>query len=184
MCCAWFILGMANLWLFPYRTNFLLEEELGIGMTPQDVVLLVVVIPEACRFCASPVFAWLFDRINFIVLRMVINLFFALYTYCFFASDRFETIVFGSIFLGIAQGGGSFAWQLWVTKIAPPDQAPTYMVIHTTLTGLRRFCCPAVGLWALHNWGGESCGLISASLIGVATLMFLPLVKMGSRFQH
>jgi MFS family permease len=184
MCLAWFVLGMANLWLFPYRTNYLLEPDLGPALEPQQVVLLVVMVPELLRLLSSPLFAWLFDRINFILLRMVINIFFALYALFFFGSQGFWGLLVGAIFLGIAQGGGSFAWQLWVTKIAPAEKAPTYMLIHTTLTGLRRFCCPAIGLWALHNWGSQNCGLVSAILILLATLMFLPLLKMAGRFQH
>lgn len=184
MCLAWFVLGMANLWLFPYRTNYLLEPDLGPGLTPQQVVVLVVLVPELVRLLSSPLFAWCFDRINFILLRMVINVFFGLYAIFFFTSHGLLGLSLGSIFLGIAQAGGSFAWQLWVTKIAPAEKAPTYMLIHTTLTGMRRFCCPAVGLWALQNWGPQHCGMVSAMLILLATLMFLPLLKMADRFQH
>ena len=71
-----------------------------------------------------------------------------------------------------------------MTKIAPAEKAATYMIIHSTLTGVRRFFCPMVGLWALNVWGGSFCSYVSAALMLVSTLMLLPVLSMGSRFEH
>jgi predicted MFS family arabinose efflux permease len=184
MCLAWFILGAGNLWLYPYRTNYLVEAGLGPELSPSEAVTLVVIIPELLRFVTAPIYARLFDQMNFIVLRMIINAFFAIYALIFFSSSSYHGVLLGSIFLGLAHGGGSFAWNLWVTKIAPAEKAATYMIIHSTLTGVRRFLCPMMGLWALNVWGGTYCSYVSASLMLVSTLMLVPILSMGSRFKH
>lgn len=185
MCSSWFILGAANLWLLPYRTNYLIEKGLGPELSARDAILLIVIVPECIRMCVAPIYARLFDRLNFIFLRMVINAFFALYCITFFTAQSFSTALLGSTFMGLAMGGGTFAWQLWVTKIAPANKAPTYMIIHTTLTGVRKVFCPLVGLWALNHWGGSTCSAISFSMICFATLMLVPVLSLGKqRFNH
>lgn len=185
MCIAWFLMGTANLWLYPYRTNYLLEDQFGFKMSPEMVVLLVVMVPEGFRMISSPVFAWLFDRMNFIVLRMILNSLFGVYTIVFFTSTTFAGALAGMALLGIAQGGGMIAWQLWVTRLAPKEKAPRYMAVHTFLTGVRKVITPLLGLWALQNWGGETCALISVLLISISITMMAFLIPMGKqRFNH
>jgi len=185
MCIAWFMMGTANLWLYPYRTNYLLEDQFGHNMSPEMVVLLVVMVPECLRLVSSPIFAWLFDRINFILLRMFLNALFGIYTIIFFTSTSFAGALIGMMVLGVAQGGGMIAWQLWVTRLAPKEKAPGYMAVHTFLTGIRRVCTPLLGLWALQNWGGLACSSISLVLIGVSIIMMAFLIPMGrQRFVH
>jgi hypothetical protein len=184
MCSAWFILGAANLWIYPYRTNYLIEVGLGPELPASQAVFFVVLVPETLRFLSAPLYAKLFDRLNFITLRMGINALFASYAIIFFSSQHMLGIWTGSILLGLALGGGSFAWNLWVTKIAPPHKAPTYMIIHSTLTGIRRLGCPLIGLYALQNLGGSTCAIISAILMTISTLMLIPVLNMGNRFSH
>ena len=185
MSIAWFLMGTANLWLLPYRNNYLLEEQFGFQLDPKVVVALVVLVPELMRMITSPIYAWLFDRMNFIFLRMLLNAMFAVYAIVFFTATTFSGVLIGMVILGMAQGGGMIAWQLWVTRLVPKEKAPRYMAVHTFLTGVRKVSTPLLGLWALQNWGGATCASISVGLIIASIVMMVFLLPMGKqRFNH
>lgn len=185
ICFAWFILGAGNLWLYPYRTNFLMEAPFGHELNAKETLFLVVVIPEAIRMITAPIYAMAFDRFNFVALRMMINTFFIFYCYIFFSSTTYLGVFIGSCFQGLAMGGGTIAWQLWVTRLAPKGQASTYMAIHTFLTGIRKILCPMLGLWALQDIGPDTCAWISAGMILCSTLMLFPVLSYGkTRFEN
>jgi len=38
ICLCWFLLGAGNLWIMPYRTNLLVEEEFGFQYSPEKVL--------------------------------------------------------------------------------------------------------------------------------------------------
>lgn len=179
ICITWFILGAANLWTYPYRTNYLMEPEFGHQLSLQETLLLVVIIPESIRMLTAPLYAYAFDKFNFVVLRMTINLFFAVYCITFFSATSYSGVLIGSMFQGLAMGGGSIAWQLWVTKLAPQGESSTYMSVHSFLTGVRKITFPLLGLWSLHNLGATTCGIISSAFIILATVMLIPVIKSG-----
>lgn len=185
ICAAWFILGAGNLWLYPYRTNYLMEAPFGHNLDAKETLFLVVVIPETIRMLTAPLYAFAFDRFNFVILRMLINIFFIFYCFTFFSSTSYTGVFIGSCFQGLAMGGGSIAWQLWVTRLAPTGQSSTYMAIHTFLTGVRKILCPILGLWALQGIGPNTCAWISAAMIFFSTIMLIPVISFGkTRFEN
>ena len=132
-----------------------------------------------------PVYAYLFDRINFIILRIIINSFFALYIVFFFMGNSLVYHIIGMCFIGLGFGGGSLAWRLWVTKIAPKDKVSAYMAIHSGLTGIRMMFTPLVGLYGLNTLGPKTCGIISLILISSSVVMLFFVIKYGTvRFKH
>jgi predicted MFS family arabinose efflux permease len=185
ICLAWFVLGAGNLWLYPYRTNYLMEASFGHELSAKETLFLVVVMPEAIRMATAPIYAFAFDRYNFVILRMLINIFFVFYCFIFFSSTSYIGVFAGSCFQGLAMGGGSIAWQLWVTRLAPTGQSSTYMAIHTFLTGIRKILCPVLGLWALQDIGPNTCAWISAGMILFSTVMLIPVISYGkTRFEN
>ena len=84
MCLVWFFFGFANLWLLSYRTNFLSEAHFGFQYSVKKILLLLVIIPEVVRIIFLPLFAYLFDRMNFIVLRIILNIFLILHPFFLF----------------------------------------------------------------------------------------------------
>ena len=74
---------------------------------------------------------------------------------------------------GLAFAGGSIAWMLWVTKIAPPEYTAEYMSIHTFTTGLRGVVAPALGFYLLVTIG-NSIAIFSAILITLASVVLIP----------
>lgn len=185
MCLTQFILGASHLWLLPFRTNYLVEPGYGFEYSEGTVIVLLVIIPEATKLLSAPFFASLFDRMNFIALRMMINTLFIGYIFLFFMGKNLHHQVLGVFMMGLAMSGGSLSWQLWVTRLAPSDKSAVYMGIHTFLTGIRRVFCPLLGLWALEKYGGWNSGMISATGVALSILLLVPVLKKGrSRFVH
>jgi hypothetical protein len=74
---SWMILGFANLMMLPLRVEYLANPEYGLLLPVATIALLTEVIPNVARLCFSQVWGWLFDHINFFVLRAVLNIGFA-----------------------------------------------------------------------------------------------------------
>ena len=112
---------------------------------------------------------------------MVFNIIFAMGVCLYFFTKNPIVISMGSVLIGIAFAGGSIAWNLWVTKYAPTGKAAAYMSVHVCLTGIRGTFGPIVGFWAVKYVGPVYMGLISASLMTLATIMLIPEIRHGHR---
>jgi MFS family permease len=174
---AWMLMGFANLMMLPMRVEYLANPRYGLSLSVSEIAFLTGVLPNVARLLLSPVWGWLFDRMNFFVLRMTLNVGFALGILAFFTSDSVTGLIFGALIFGVSNAGGDVAWGLWVTKIAPPERVADYMSVHTFFTGLRGVVAP---LLAFHLAAGVSLSAlaqVSALLIGVATLMLIPEIR-------
>ncbi len=178
---TWFIMGFANLWVLPLRVDYVASSTYGIEASPVIVALIITIIPETIRFLFIPFWARLFDRMNFIVLRMILNVLFGTGIALFFISKNLLIIGIGSALIGLAFAGGSIAWALWVTKYAPPGKVSAYMSVHVCLTGIRGTIGPIIGYWAAAKVGATMTGWISCGLMALATVMLLPEIKHGRR---
>ena len=143
------------------------------------VAFIISIIPNAMRLFFTTLWGRLFDRINFIVLRIILNLIFALGIGLFFISKNLFIIGAGSAFIGFAFAGGSIAWHLWVTKYAPPGKIGAYMSVHVSLTGIRGTLGPMIGYWAVGLIGAQNIGILSCAMMLLATLMLIPEIKHG-----
>lgn len=176
---SWMLMGFANLMMLPLRVEYLASPKYDLAMSPNMIALLTGVVPNLARVVMSPVWGWLFDRANFFVVRMSLNVGFALGIGSFFTSDSLPGLVVSAIVFGISVAGGDVAWSLWVTKIAPPGRVADYMSVHTFFTGIRALVAPLAGFAIVARWPITVGGWISAALIGAATLYLLPEVKHG-----
>ena len=145
------------------------------------VAVIITVIPDFMRLLFIPLWARLFDRMNFIVLRMILNTTFGFGIALFFLTKEPLVIAAGSALIGIAFAGGSIAWNLWVTKYAPPGKVAAYMSVHVGLTGIRGTIGPMIGFWAVGHIGPFNIGLISLALMIIATTMLIPEIGHGKR---
>ena len=177
----WFIMGFANLWVLPLRVDYVASSTYGIEASPLIVALIITIIPETIRFLFIPFWARLFDRMNFIVLRMILNVLFGTGIALFFISKNLLIIGTGSALIGLAFAGGSIAWALWVTKYAPPEKVSAYMSVHVCLTGIRGTIGPMIGYWTAAQVGATMTGWISCGLMILATIMLLPEIKHGRK---
>jgi len=176
---TWFIMGFANLWTLPLRVDYVTAPEWGIEGSAIYVAMIITIIPETIRMILIPFWASLFDKMNFVVLRMILNLFFGFGVLLFFITANPWVIGMGSALIGAAFAGGSIAWNLWVTKYAPPGKAGAYMSVHVSLTGIRGTIGPILGYWTVNLIGAQNIGIISFVMMFLATLMLIPEIKHG-----
>jgi MFS family permease len=127
----------------------------------------------------SPLWGWLFDRMNFFLLRILLNTGFALGMLSFFGGDHVGWLLLGAVIYGISNAGGDVAWSLWVTKFAPPERVADYMSVHTFFTGLRGVAAPLFVFQLVQYWSVSAISWLGAGMIVVATLILIPEIKSG-----
>jgi MFS family permease len=178
---CWMLMGFANLMMVPMRVEMLANPRYGIAMTVGEIALLTGVVPNAARIVLSPIWGWLFDRANFFVLRVILNIGFATGILTFFTSEDLPGLIAGAIVFGISNAGGDIAWSLWVTKFAPENRVADYMSVHTFFTGFRGVLAPITAFQLARMLPLSTLGIVSTVLIVLATLLLLPEVKFGRR---
>ena len=148
-------------------------------MTAGTVALLTGVIPNIARLILNPIWGWLFDRMNFFVLRITLNIGFTLGILSFFTTGSVLGLVLGAVLFGVSNAGADVAWSLWVTKFAPAERVADYMSVHTFFTGLRGVLAPLVAFSLISRWDPHVLGWISAALIIVGSAFLVPEIKFG-----
>ena len=178
---CWMLMGFANLMMLPLRVEFLANPKYGQAARVETIALLTGVIPNLARLVLSPIWGYLFDRMNFFALRVTLNIGFAIGILTFFLTGSFEGMVVGAIVYGISNAGGDVAWSLWVTKFAPPERVADYMSVHTFLTGVRGVIAPLVAFFIVGKLSLGTMAGISAALIFAGTVLLLPEVSWKPR---
>ncbi len=176
---CWMMMGFANLMMLPLRVEYLANARYGLEMATSKIALVTGVIPSAVHLVLSPVWGRMFDRMNFFLLRVVLNMGFALGILAFFTSDTMAGLVLGAVLFGVAQAGGSVAWSLWVTKFAPPHRVADYMSVHTFFTGLRGLVAPFVAFHVVQHSSMGAMGAVSAVMIVLASLILVREYQLG-----
>ena len=181
MLISWMIMGFANLMMLPMRVEFLANPKYGLALSPGEIAFLVGVVPYTARLMVSPIWGPLFDRMNFFVLRAVLNVGFAVGIAAFFASSNVTGLILGGIAFGISNSGSDVAWSLWVTKFAPADRVAEYMSVHTFFTGVRGFTAPLVAFHAVTLLPLRSLGLIAIGMIVISSVLLVPEIRFGRK---
>jgi len=177
---CWMLFGIGNLMLFPLRVEYLAnageyadDYTLSFTPTPTRIALILIFIPNAVKLVSSPFWGSLFDRMNFFVLRVVLNFFFAASLVVFFNSESMMGLCVAAVLFGIGNSGGEVAWSLWVTKFAPAKHVADYMSVHLFFNGIRVFLSPFLGFWLIGFVSASSLSLFSAGLIIASSLALL-----------
>jgi MFS family permease len=166
---SWMIMGFGNLMLIPLRVEFLANPKFGVSLSSSDIALYVVVIPSIARLIFSSIWGVLFDKMNFFLMRILVNSGFIIGMLAFFMTGSSVALSIGSILIGLSNAGGDVAWNLWVTKFAPPGQTSSYMAIHTFFTGLRGAIAPLLGFYISANFGFYPILIVSIIMIILAS---------------
>jgi len=170
---CWMLMGFGNLMMNPLRVEVLANPKHGHNLSSTDISLLLIVIPNAMRLVLSPLWGWCFDRMNFFLFRILLNLSFASAIGSFFLAGEWGGWITGAVLYGLAFSGGDIAWNLWVTKFAPPSKTADYMATHTFLTGIRGVLAPGVAFWIASHVSVVFSAILAASLIVLASLLLL-----------
>lgn len=178
---SWMILGFGNLLSFSLFVEYITNKDYGFDLSEGHVSIITTVIPETCFFICVLLWGRLFDRMDFYVLRCLINLIFAAGIIFYFMGDGLWALYVGIGLHGVAKAGGNVAWSLWVTKFASADNVAEYMSVHTFLTGCRGVIAPFVAFPLAATLGPAWVGAIGATLIFIATAMLIPDLKTRDR---
>jgi len=172
-------MGFANLMMIPMRVEYLGNPAYGLALNTSEIAFLTGVIPNSARLVLSPIWGQLFDRMNFFVLRVILNLGFALGILSFFTSADVKGLILGAVVFGISNAGGDVAWSLWVTKFAPADQVADYMSVHTFFTGVRGVLAPLAAFHAIKYLPMATLGWMAIIMITASCVFLLPEIKFG-----
>lgn len=176
---AWMLMGFANLMMLPLRVEYLANPRFGIELDAQQIALFTSTIPSAVRILLTPVWGRLFDRMNFFVMRIVLNIGFAVGTAAFFVGDNTLGLWIGALVFGASAAGGELAWSLWVTKFSPPEHVMEYMTVHTFFTGVRGILAPLLAFQLVESLPIAAMGGLCAALIALASLILVPEMRRG-----
>ncbi|HEY3321994.1 MAG TPA: MFS transporter [Planctomycetota bacterium] len=174
MLISWMLMGLANLMMVMLRVEYMANAKYGPAFSPREIAMLTILVPNVARMMLSPVWGRLFDRMNFLTMRIILNVGFAVGALAFFAGRDMPGMVLGAIVLGISNAGGDVAWSLWVTKLAKPEQVAEYMSVHTFLTGLRGILAPVLAFELIEVLSFQFVSGIGAGLILLASLILIP----------
>ena len=103
---CWMLMGFANLMMLPMRVEYLANPRYGLAMGVGEIAFLTGVLPNVARLIMNPLWGWLFDRMNFFVLRVTLNCGFGLGILAFFTSDSLNGLILGAVVYGISNAGG------------------------------------------------------------------------------
>ena len=177
MLTGWMLMGIGNLVTIPLRVEYLANPVYGIDASNTVVLTITLVIPLVTRVASIPVWGWAFDRFNLAFVRIAINLFFLVGLFLYFQTQNFILLCLAAGLIGWATGGGTMAWTLWVTRVAPAGRESSYMSIHSFFTGVRGVPAPFVGYWIITTLGPGQVGWTSVILISMSSLIFLALAR-------
>jgi MFS family permease len=179
---SWMIVGFGNLWVQPLKSVYLAEQERGLGLSPDIVTVILVVVPFATQLLFNPIWVRLYQRLSFPAIRIFVNLFFMTSLPLFFLTDNLYVIAFASVLFGAGSAGSPFIWQLWVIRIASPPEIRTYQAAHAFLAGLRGVIAPFIGFTVIQGMSFRGMGFLSGTLALVSILMMFPMMRKNLKF--
>ncbi|HEY5550953.1 MAG TPA: MFS transporter, partial [Opitutaceae bacterium] len=174
MLATWMLMGLGNLLIVPLRVEYMANATFGINASNADIALAVAIIPAVVRMLTTHAWGWLFDNYNFFVIRTVLNGLFLCAIMLFFTTTKLWVLMLGGGVFGLAMAGGNIAWNLWVTKFAPPERVSAYMSVHTFMTGFRGVVAPFIGFHLITHASAGAAAWISAGLIAASMILLGP----------
>ncbi|MFT4547141.1 MAG: MFS family permease [Verrucomicrobiales bacterium] len=179
--CCWFLLGLANLTGVALHIEWLANPKTGLGYDEFTVSFIGVTVFVTAKLSSTFLWARWFDRIDFFLLRLLLNVTFAIATLLIFTTHNIWVIGCGFAMQGFAFAGGNIAWSLWVTKIAPEEHVAEYMSVHTFTTGVRGVIAPFLGFWLITVTSPAIIGIGAAAMMLLSSIFILPQVRLRSR---
>jgi hypothetical protein len=174
---GWMLMGVGNLITIPLRVEYVANPIYGFNASNTIVLLITVILPSIARVLSTPVWAYLFDQFNLALVRIGINLCFLTGIFLYFHSTSVPYLFVSTALVGWATGGGTIAWTLWVTKVAPPGRESTYMSVHSFFTGVRGVPAPFIGYWILSSLGPKEVAWTAATFIAISSTLFCFMVS-------
>ncbi|MBK1855353.1 hypothetical protein JO972_10315 [Verrucomicrobiaceae bacterium 5K15] len=178
---SWMVLGLGNLLSFALFVEFITNPDYGFALEANRVGMITSTIPMlAFILCVVP-WGMVFDRLPFYRVRIMVNVFFLSGTLVYYLGGSYLTLCIGMAIHGIARGGGSILWSLWVTRFSTEDNVGEYMSVHTCFTGLRGTIAPIIAFSVAGTLGPSVVAISGASLIVISSIMIWPELREEAR---
>lgn len=177
---AWSLSSFAHWMLVPMRIEYMVEPQYGLNATNDHVALMTFAIPAFGQILSTRLWGILFDRVHFIRVRLLVNLFYISGFLLFFYTKNISILALSSFIIGIAGGGAVLTWNIWTAKMTYPEQAPAYMSAQASVSGIRGFISPFVAYLILGQAGQASIYRVvwtSVCLILISNLFFMKIQK-------
>jgi MFS family permease len=171
MLAGWMLMGLGVIMTIPLRIEYVARDS-GMGMTNKQIAVLFG-ISMLSGVLTSRIWGKLFDQMSFVPYRLALNFFLLFSIVIFFSSTTFSGLAIGAVMGGVATGGASIAWSLWVMKIAPDGRESDYMGAHVFMTGVRGAIAPFFGYFVLGLVGFKGVACCSSFLILISVFIFL-----------
>ena len=178
---SWFLVGFANLTCVALHVEWLGNEKTGLGYDESTVALIAVTILVTIKLGTTFLWARWFDRVNFFLLRILLNCCFATAVLLIFCTQNIWVVALGFAMQGFAFAGGNIAWSLWVTKVSSGDHVAEYMSVHTFTTGIRGVIAPFLGFWLITVISPVAIAIGAAVMMMVSCLFLIPEVRLRPR---
>ena len=166
------VLGVGVLSSNALRVDYLVNPEHGLNLDVKTVSLITGIVPSLVRLVSTFFWGWLFDRMDFFVLRILVNIVFLAGILLYFVWSDVRVILVGSALFGMARGGGEILFNLFVTKIAPSANVASYMSVHTSLAGIRILAAPFIGFF-LVQWANIPVMVVFCSAVVIVSIFIV-----------
>lgn len=174
---SWMILGFGNLLCWSIFVEYVSNPAYGYELTEFMIAVITGSLPEIMFLLTVVIWGIVFDRVNFFLVRMILNVFFMCGVLFYFFGEGTWALCVGVSLHGIGRAGGNIAWSLWVTKFAQADQVAEYMSVHTFMCGVRGVIAPFVAFPMIALLGPRAVGGTGFILMLIATLMIWPHIR-------
>jgi hypothetical protein len=177
-----FVLGFGNLML-PVPLVIGLKDRFGQGYL--GGIIVISSIPFLVMPWFIPLWARLLAKVHVVRFRAIHSWFFVGaqgVVMLAFMTQSYWMLYISAVFLGIAYGGGSLAWNLGHLDFAPGPKAAQYMGVHVTLNGVRGVLAPffAAGMYReLETWRPGSGWMVFGLSVVLCILGALGFVFLG-----
>ena len=174
---SWMILGFGNLICYALFVEYLANPIYGYDLSGKQVAFFTSSVPEVMVLLSVIGWGVVFDRVDFFLLRVTLNVLFIAGVLVFFNGHGPWALGIGIGLHGIARAGGNVAWSLWATKFAKPDHVAEYMSVHTFLCGLRGVAAPFFAFPLASLMSPQMVSWVGAGLMLLASVMIAPWVR-------
>lgn len=170
---SWTLMSLGQWMISPLRIEYMANPAYGCSASNKEIAIITFIVPALSQIISLKVWGYAFDKMNFIFLRIMINLCALLGILLFFHSIDLRFLGLATALMGFSSGGSMLTSNIWVTKIAHPDQVSSYMSAHVWVSGLRGLLAPFLGFFFLAKSDPQtvSYGVTGIGLISIA--MFL-----------
>jgi hypothetical protein len=170
---AWTLMSLGQWMISPLRIEYMANPQYGCSASNKEIAIITFIVPAISQIVSLKVWGYAFDKINFIFLRIIINLCAMLGILIFFHSTDLLVLGIATALMGFSSGGSMLTSNIWVTKIATKENVSSYMSAHVWVSGLRGLLAPFLGFFFLAKTNPHTVSYVVNGVGLLSIAMFL-----------